>query len=178
MLGFIRVLIACLLGAGVGTLVRHLATRHDKPIPVSAPLQPAAVSPKSAIDAFLGPQKSSDPTRPESKKSELVYVSGVVAKGGRFNLLLSDGRTFIEQDPEVSLVHRNYAIISGAKYFFSRSHDSKLQPKDNEQASAASAPSVNTPVDSRPPPPSPPASAWVLHSDGVSRLVTAPVVGK
>jgi len=168
---FFRVLVVVLLGVGLGTCSRMLLARHEAKASVAASYSKPA--PPAKTDSLLPTLPVALAPGAKVKAPEPVRVSGYVVLGRRVNVVLSDGRTLTELDPELKKIHRNAVFVGEEKFFMK-------QPKDKELAPAAppaslTPPAVNAPVvDSRPSPPAASASSWVTYSDGVSRLVDPP----
>jgi hypothetical protein len=128
-----------------------------------------------------GPLPSSDlrGRAPGDDQSALdLWVTGYIRRGQRWTLSLSDGRTFSEDDPAVSLVGVNFAVVDGRKVYFRR-----------QRSGSAPAPAADPlPAPAADPLPVSPASApvvaasdegaWVRGSDGVARLREKQAIGR
>jgi len=149
---------------------KHEASKSDVSKPVDEPSK-SSKSDSLASLVPLAPVPGGKVVAPEP-----LRVCGYIVLGSRVNVILSDGRTLTELDPELKKIHRNAVFVGGEKLFMK-------QPKD--KVLAPGAPPVVLPtavnaavVESLPPPPAAPASSWVTYSDGVSRLVAAPTLAK
>lgn len=118
------------------------------------------------------PLKTNDLPAPSPGQSQApdrsqVNVRGYVVKGGKVNVLLSDGRTITERDG-LTRVSRNSVEIEGQTLWLAEAKDRPSAPSHSQQSIAAKMPGEND--NSLPPPPAPPESSWETGSDGVSRL--------
>jgi len=68
----------------------------------------------------------------EGKGSEVLWLVGWTKVGSRINVVMSDGRTYTERDPELERGERNAVYLSGEKYFLRRPRD----PEKSREESA------------------------------------------
>lgn len=129
MRNLVLIIAAIVLGLGARLVARKLES------PQIVQVEPSALVPSDDVSAppEIPPTVES---KPESKKeerplapvlagavedlrpSETLWVSGVVVRGQKINVLLSDGRIYTERDKELTAVERNSATISGLKIFY------------------------------------------------------------
>ncbi|MFA6287150.1 MAG: zonular occludens toxin domain-containing protein [Opitutaceae bacterium] len=162
--------------------VKHGTLKPGSGSPVGAPGVPAVVSQSVPGAAPQGAKPATEADYPlesiyeDTKPEKPLYATGYVVRGKHVNVQLSDGRILTEHSPELLTVERNAVILRGGQRLYFLSYKPREAPKEPVQPIETVSP--DQAGDSLPPPPSPPAPAWVTHSDGVSRLVTPPVLGK
>jgi len=80
------------------------AEKVEKPTPIEAVMQ--SLRPRD------GPSAVSVVNNPAASVQPQLFVKGVVRMGSRINVLLSDGRTLTELDPQLARVDRSGATLS------------------------------------------------------------------
>lgn len=123
------ILSSVILKAGLSVL-RHKGEktflqidRDEKPQMKS--LTPSASSP-APLPAIVQPQSVAAPIVVTEKQ---VTVRGYVARNGRVNVILSDGRTLTEQDKSLERIQRNGAMVDGKKLYM-MTPPPPLKPRD------------------------------------------------
>jgi hypothetical protein len=114
-----------MLGAKAGEKVIKDAVGVDDQAPASAPGVVAAA--REAVRGVTGlpavpvaPVASPVVQASGNASESPLHVQGVVYRRGAVNVILSDGRTLIESDPELEKIDRNGAVVSGRKLYMSR----------------------------------------------------------
>lgn len=136
-----------LMGAKLGAKVVESATGRDVTAPAApspAPALSAAVvqaSPRAIAPVVSNPPPVLAQAAPAA---DPVRVVGVVRTDSVVNVILSDGRTLIESDPELGHLSRNGVMVEGRKLFF-------VRPVDRPAPAPVVAEKPATP----PPPPDP-----------------------
>jgi len=110
--------------------------------------------------------QSPSPGQSQASDRSQVSVRGYVIKGGKANVLLTDGRTLTERDG-LTRVSRNSVEIEGQTLWLSDSKDKPTPPVAPSLAAPDSRPEI---APTLPPAPPDPESAWEMHADGVSRI--------
>jgi hypothetical protein len=123
-------------------------------------------TPKNTFHDPVGENPHLRVERSESRSDrDQVRVRGYIVKGGKVNVLLTDGRTVTERDG-LSRVSRNSVEIDGETLWLAEAKD--RPERSSQPAVAADLPGAQTPA--LPLPPAVPESSWEMASDGVSRL--------
>ena len=97
-------------GLGVGQKTGSKLVKPMAPVAAVHPVEPPAGDFAEAPAPVSRPSKGQRPAEP-------LRVSGYVVRGAKVNVVLTDGRTFTEQDKELQRVARNSVTIDGQKYF-------------------------------------------------------------
>ena len=164
---FLFIILASFIGCAIGVASRHLF--HAK----ASKVAPDGVAER---DAQHAPATVADATAPATVLKEAPYPTGYAVKGKKVFVQMSDGTVRTEQDKELESVRRNSITIAGKKLFFKPAPRLSMASAQQVPQNPANAAQPAPVVDSHPAPPEPPASSWVENSDGVSRLVAAPVI--
>jgi len=98
---------------------------------------------------------------------------GYVAKGGRYNILLTDGRTLSEDDGTLVKAGRNFVETKDGQRYWWRKPDYAAPAAAAVPVRPAAA-AVQVPKSSPPAQPEEPQGSWITGEDGVSRLREKP----
>ena len=135
MLIFFRVILACVIGSAIGSLASCMRSRPQAPAPSpAAEIKPA---PSSAVPDLLasvsrdsqsspgekvkGVPAPIEPIYRDDRPERAFYVTGVVRRGRRVNVQLSDGRILTEEDPELrgsADLHRQAVLLATGQRLF------------------------------------------------------------
>jgi hypothetical protein len=134
MLIFFRVILACVIGAAIGSLASCMRSR---PQPPAAPAPATEVAPATAPTDLLasvardvapspgekpkGVPAVIEPIYRDDRPERAFYVTGVVRRGRRVNVQLSDGRILTEEDPELrgsADLHRQAVLLATGQRLF------------------------------------------------------------
>jgi len=181
-------LVLLVLGAFVG--LPYLGGRVGKAIVTGGPAVALAESQGVRIPGNIGTALDSTGVSPnvhlpcndlgvcapgDTQAALDLWVTGFVRRGQRWTLSLSDGRTFSEDDPSVSLVGVNFAVVDGRKVYFRRQRVGQVP------AVGAVPPADTSPATQRQETPATPVvdeGAWVRGADGVARLREKQTIGR
>jgi hypothetical protein len=168
----LRVLFSALLGIGIALAADHFFPRQKAENRQIVDTPKIAENPSIATPSKKEPLKTNDlpvssPGQMSRSDRDQARIRGYVVKGGKVNVLLSDGRTLTERDG-LTRVSRNSVEIDGETFWLADSKD-KPAPSVPPQSSAPVDSTGEKPV-GLPPAPKPPESSWETADDGVSRL--------
>jgi len=135
MLIFFRVILACVIGSAIGSLASCMRSRPQSPA-TSAPATEVASaatptdflasvtrdsSPDSSGEKPKGVPAPIEPIYRDDRPERAFYVTGVVRRGRRVNVQLSDGRILTEEDPELrgsADLHRQAVLLATGQRLF------------------------------------------------------------
>lgn len=128
-------------------------------------------TPSEAVPAPANPMTPPPAAMLSGKEEDPPYPTGFVIMGRKVTVQMSDGTTRTERDDEMTRIERNSVTISGQKMFIRAKVKQTVAMTDGATMTVQPTENV-TPAkqETRPPPPAPRRSSWVMHSDGVERL--------
>lgn len=183
MLVFLRVLVACIMGAALGSLVSCVRHRKDaQTVVIQAPAAKPGVKPSSfslPVPSVTSDSKEKPKGQPSPIEAQYraevpedpLTVTGWVMRGLRVNVQLSDGRILTERDAEYAHLERNALHLKTGQRIFIVPRRPKSSPASNAPELPVAAPADGV----KPAGATVPAvqSSWEVGFDGVSRLTAS-----
>lgn len=172
----LAVLFAAVIGSVVAVAARGLfEPGQDVPEPVEVPAA-APVAPASTRPAEVPPPSYAGPGFVASPLPERpVWVDGVMMRGAKVWVYLSDGRVYREITEGLSRVDREGAVIDGHRMWMRPTSRPRREDVVTRSESATATRDAVAPVSGLP---SASAGSWRLDADGVHRLASVSSVGK